>query len=160
MTDLTKHIATFAAGCFWGVEAEFRQQIGVLNTTVGYTGGTLATPTYNDVKTGDTGHAEAIQIEFNPNIISYEDLLNVFWNCHDASQLNRQGPDIGSQYRSAIFYHDETQRELAEQSKAEQSSSKLIATEITAATSFYPAEDYHQRYFEKNNISHCPIKFS
>tara|TARA_R110000868_G_scaffold380784_4_gene647029 strand:- start:22721 stop:23203 length:483 start_codon:yes stop_codon:yes gene_type:complete len=160
MTNTMKFIATFAAGCFWGIEAEFRQQLGVVNVTVGYTGGQTENPSYEQVCRGKTGHAEAVQIEFNPNLISYEDLLNVFWNCHDATQVNRQGPDIGTQYRSAIFYHNDEQHELAEATKTAHANytGHAIATELTEASKFYPAEDYHQRYFEKNNIKHCPLK--
>jgi peptide-methionine (S)-S-oxide reductase len=145
--------ATFAAGCFWGVEATFRRLSGVRATTVGYTGGTLDKPTYEQVCTGRTGHAEAVLVEFNPDAISYEELLAVFWNCHDPTTLDRQGPDIGSQYRSAIFFHTPAQETAARASKdALQRSGRLpreIVTEITPAAAFHRAEDYHQQYLEK-----------
>lgn len=152
-------IATFAAGCFWGVEAKFRQVPGVIDTRVGYTGGTTPDPHYKLVCTGTTGHAEAIEITFEPNVISYEQLLDVFWQIHDPTTLNRQGPDIGTQYRSAIFYHDETQREQAETSKKKANEScrfnHPIVTEITAASIFYAAEEYHQCYLEKKGLGSC-----
>lgn len=145
--------ATFAAGCFWGVEARFRKLDGVLDTQVGYTGGHTVNPDYKSVCRGDTGHAEAIEVEFDPAIISYPQLLDFFWQIHNPTTLNRQGPDIGSQYRSAVFYHDEQQRLAAEKLKSElnqgQYADRPIVTEITAAETFYPAEDYHQRYIEK-----------
>ncbi|MGC9307573.1 MAG: peptide-methionine (S)-S-oxide reductase MsrA [Thermoplasmatota archaeon] len=146
--------ATFAAGCFWGVEAAFRELDGVISTMVGYTGGTTLNPSYKEVCTGTTGHAEAVQLSYDPDVISYEELLDVFWDIHDPTQRDRQGPDVGSQYRSAIFYHDEEQRQAAEQSRRQlQQSGRLhgdIATEITQAEPFYPAEKYHQRYYEKH----------
>ena len=146
--------ATFGAGCFWHVEALFRQVKGVKSTTVGYLGGTLKDPTYEDVCSGQTGHAEVVQVEYDPNVVSYNDLLTVFWNNHDSTTLNRQGPDVGDQYRSAIFFHDVEQEKTAKISKEKlQSSDKFkgrkIVTEIVPASSFYKAEDYHQQYFEK-----------
>ena len=147
--------ATFAAGCFWGVEAVFEKTEGVEKTTVGYTGGKTANPTYGEVCTDKTGHAEAIEIIFNPEKITYEQLLETFWMIHDPTQKNRQGPDIGTQYRSAIFYHNEEQKKIAEQSKMqkEKDLGVKIQTEITAATEFYPAEEYHQKYLKKQESS-------
>ncbi|AKB84523.1 Peptide methionine sulfoxide reductase MsrA [Methanococcoides methylutens MM1] len=145
--------ATFAAGCFWGVEDNFSRVRGVVSTKVGYTGGSMENPGYYDVATGKTGHAESIEILFDPEIVSYEELLEVFWSIHDPTTLNKQGPDIGTQYRSAIFYHDENQKENALNSKKRQEESKQyinsIKTEIVPADIFYPAEEYHQKYFEK-----------
>jgi peptide-methionine (S)-S-oxide reductase len=153
--------ATFGAGCFWGVEAAFRQVNGVTATTVGYAGGTTENPTYSDVCSGRTGHAEVVEVEFDPAVVSYEELLKVFWENHDPTTLNRQGPDVGEQYRSAIFYHTPEQEQAARASKAalEQSGTyrRAIVTEITPAPTFYRAEDYHQQYFEKRGISHCHI---
>lgn len=153
--------ATFGAGCFWGVEAAYRQIPGVLSTAVGYLGGTLENPTYYDVCSGRTGHAEVVQVEFDPSRISYDDLLTVFWENHDPTTLNRQGPDVGTQYRSAIFYHDDEQKEAAIKSKEERDRSgryrRSIVTEITPATEFYMAEDYHQQYLEKRGLSSCHI---
>jgi peptide-methionine (S)-S-oxide reductase len=156
-----EHIATatFGAGCFWGVEATFRQVPGVVSTAVGYTGGQTANPSYEDVCTGRTGHAEAVEVVYDPARVSYEDLLTVFWNNHNPTTLNRQGPDIGTQYRSAIFYHTPEQESAAQASKeALEQSGKLrkqIVTEIVPAAPFYRAEEYHQQYFEKRGISHC-----
>ncbi|MBN1212580.1 MAG: peptide-methionine (S)-S-oxide reductase MsrA [candidate division Zixibacteria bacterium] len=151
--------ATFAAGCFWGVEATFQKVEGVLSTRVGYTGGTLAVPTYEDVCSGRTGHAEAIEITYDSSMVSYEELLDIFWKMHDPTTPNRQGPDIGSQYRSAVFYHDEQQKLAAEQSKEKLDKSgeykRPVVTEITEAGPFYPAEDYHQKYLEKRGRSSC-----
>jgi peptide-methionine (S)-S-oxide reductase len=154
--------ATFAAGCFWGVEATFRQLPGVLSTRVGYTGGRLENPTYKDVCTDTTGHAEAVEVEYDPAKISYDKLLNVFWENHDPTQLNRQGPDFGKQYRSAIFFHDAEQERAAKASKEalEKSRrfSKPIVTQIVPADNFYEAEDYHQQYLEKRGLATCHIK--
>lgn len=146
-------IATFAAGCFWGVEAAFRKLDGVTATQVGYTGGHTANPSYDAVCTGRTGHAEAVQVTYDPERIGYGDLLRTFWDVHDPTQVNRQGPDVGTQYRSAIFVHDAAQRRLAEESRAAEAASgryrRPIATEIVDADTFWPAEAYHQQYFEK-----------
>ena len=146
--------ATFAAGCFWGVEATFRRVAGVTDVTVGYTGGDTANPSYEQVCTGRTGHAEAVQVAYDPEQVSYADLLAVFWDSHDPTQLNRQGPDVGTQYRSAIFVHDAEQEAAARASleEAQARFSRPIVTEITAAGAFYPAEDYHQRYLEKRGM--------
>jgi peptide-methionine (S)-S-oxide reductase len=149
--------ATFGAGCFWGVESNFRQIPGVVDARAGYLGGTLENPTYEDVCTDRTGHAEVVQVTYDPRRVSYEQLLDAFWKMHDPTQLNRQGPDYGRQYRSAIFYHTPEQEAAAKRSKDEQDKSgrfrKPIVTEITSASKFYEAEDYHQRYFEKRGIA-------
>ncbi len=149
--------ATFASGCFWHVEDLFRKTKGVKSTKVGYTGGNLANPTYEEVCADKTGHAEAVEVEYDPNEISYEELLNLFWNNHDPTSLNRQGPDIGIQYRSSIFFHDESQKQTAQKSKEILDSSgkfsKKIVTEIIPAPEFYKAEDYHQKYFQKHGLS-------
>lgn len=154
--------ATFAAGCFWGVEVTFRQLPGVLSTRVGYTGGNFANPTYQDVCTDRTGHAEAVEVEFDPAKISYEKLLDVFWENHDPTQLNRQGPDVGTQYRSAIFFHSPEQAAIARASKEQLEKShrfsRPIATQILPATEFFQAEDYHQQYLEKRGLASCHIK--
>ncbi len=154
--------ATFAAGCFWGVEAAFRQVKGVTATTVGYTGGSFESPTYEDVCTGKTGHAEAVEVEFDSTQVSYEELLNVFWENHDPTTWNRQGPDIGAQYRSGIFYHTPEQRQAAQASKEKLQQSgrykKPIVTEVTPAATFYRAEEYHQQYLEKRGLAQCHIK--
>ena len=149
--------ATFAAGCFWGVEAVFERTDGVEKTTVGYTGGKTKNPTYEQVCTGKTGHAEAVQIIYNPKIITYEQLLKTFWMMHNPTQKNRQGPDIGTQYRSAIFYHNQEQKQIAEQSKKEKDLGVKIQTEITLAKEFYPAEEYHQKYLKKQDRTNCRI---
>jgi peptide-methionine (S)-S-oxide reductase len=153
--------AIFAAGCFWGVEEAFRQVKGVTSTTVGYTGGTATNPSYRDVCTGNTGHAEAVKVEFDPNQVSYDQLLSVFWQSHDPTTLNRQGPDVGTQYRSAIFFEDAAQEAAARNSKAALEKSGLfkrpIVTDIKPASDFYRAEDYHQQYFEKRGIKSCHI---
>ncbi|MFQ5849717.1 MAG: peptide-methionine (S)-S-oxide reductase MsrA [Candidatus Binatia bacterium] len=145
--------ATFGAGCFWGVEAAFRQVKGVLSTSVGYSGGLFKNPTYEDVCTDQTGHAEVVQIEYDPSKVSYDEFLKVFWEIHDPTTLNRQGLDIGTQYRSVIFFHNPEQKAAAEASKEKlQKSGRYenpIVTEITPALEFYQAEEYHQQYFEK-----------
>lgn len=154
--------AMFAAGCFWGVEATFRQIPGVTSTRVGYTGGEFKNPTYKDVCSDRTGHAEAVEVDYDPAQVSYQDLLNVFWENHDPTQLNRQGPDWGTQYRSAIFYHSPEQEQAARASKAEKEKSghydRPIVTQIVPATTFYEAEDYHQQYLEKRGLASCHIK--
>jgi peptide-methionine (S)-S-oxide reductase len=151
--------ATFAAGCFWGVEATFRETPGVLGTTVGYTGGHTQNPTYEQVCSHTTGHAEAVEVEFDPEKVGFEDLVRLFFGTHDPTQLNRQGPDIGDQYRSAIFFHDGDQEVAATKLKAEAQARwpRPIVTEITQASTFYPAEDYHQRYLEKRGMASCVI---
>ena len=152
-------VATFAAGCFWGVEYKFGQITGVLSTTVGYTGGLTENPTYEDVCSNATGHAEGVRVTFDPARVSYEDLVRKFFGFHDPTQLNRQGPDVGRQYRSAIFFHTDEQRETAEKVKAELDRSgafkKRIVTEIVAAGRFFKAEEYHQKYHQKNNLKAC-----
>lgn len=153
--------ATFGAGCFWGVEATFRATPGVTDATVGYAGGTTLNPTYEDVCSKQTGHAEVVQVEFDPAVVGYGQLLEVFWANHNPTTLNRQGPDVGTQYRSVIFYHSPEQRVAAEGAKAalDQSGrfSRPIMTQIEPAPQFYAAEDYHQRYLEKRGLSHCAI---
>lgn len=154
-------IATFGAGCFWGVEAAFMQIKGVTKTTVGYLGGTLKNPNYKDVCSGNTGHAEAVQIKYDPKQVAYTELLGLFWSIHNPTTLNKQGADIGTQYRSAIFYHSQEQKELAEKSKIELGNSgkylRPIVTEITPTSTFYQAENYHQEYLIKNGLSSCHI---
>ena len=151
--------ATFAAGCFWGVEEAFRRIPGVTATAVGYTGGHTPKPTYEDVCSDRTGHAEAVQIEFDPALVNYEHLLDVFWNNHNPTTKNRQGPDIGSQYRSAIFYHSPEQAAAAQASKEKLEKSgtfsRPIVTEIVPAAEFHRAEEYHQQYLAKRGASHC-----
>jgi peptide-methionine (S)-S-oxide reductase len=153
--------AVFAAGCFWGVEAAFRQAPGVTATAVGYTGGSTINPTYEEVCAGDTGHAEAVEVQFDPAKVTYEQLLDVFWNSHDPTTLNRQGPDVGSQYRSAIFFLSPGQQAAAIASKnsLEQSGKykRPVVTEITPAAEFHRAEEYHQQYFEKRAIAGCRV---
>ncbi len=151
----TENIATFAAGCFWGVEAMYRQLPGVIDAAAGYTGGRTANPTYEDVCTDKTGHAEALRVVFDPKRISYDELVDFFWKMHDPTQVNRQGPDVGTQYRSAIFYHTPEQQRIAiaSRERAQAQFSEPIATEIVAAPTFYPAEAYHQRYFERHEIA-------
>jgi peptide-methionine (S)-S-oxide reductase len=153
--------ATFAAGCFWGVEDAFRQVKGVTSTTVGYTGGHTKNPTYKEVCADRTGHAEAVEVEFNPAEASYRELLAVYFQSHDPTQLNRQGPDYGKQYRSAIFYHDAEQEAAARDAKAALEKAGVfkrpIVTEITPASEFYRAEEYHQQYFEKQGIRACHL---
>ncbi len=154
--------ATFAAGCFWGVEAAFRQLPGVISTRVGYIGGQTPNPTYQEVCTDRTGHAEAVEVEYDPSKISYEQLLNVFWENHDPTTLNRQGPDRGTQYRSAIFFHTPEQETQAKDSKEAWDKSgrfrNKIVTQIVPAPAFYQAEDYHQQYLEKRGLATCHIK--
>lgn len=145
--------ATFGAGCFWGIEAAYRKVAGVTDVKVGYAGGTKDEPTYQEVCSGQTGHAEVVEVDFNPDQVSYDELLDLFWQIHDPTQVNRQGPDVGTQYRSAIYFHDDDQQAaaLASKQSLEQSGrfGRPIATEITAASTFWMGEDYHQRYFEK-----------
>ncbi|HZU42799.1 MAG TPA: peptide-methionine (S)-S-oxide reductase MsrA [Terriglobales bacterium] len=153
--------ATFGAGCFWGVEVAFRQIPGVVDAVVGYSGGTMENPTYRDVCTDRTGHAEVVQVTYDPAKVSYDQLLDAFWKLHDPTQVNRQGPDVGKQYRSAIFFHTPEQEAAAKASKEKLAKSgkfsRPIATEITGAGKFFPAEDYHQRYLEKRGIASCHI---
>jgi peptide-methionine (S)-S-oxide reductase len=153
--------ATFGAGCFWGVEAAFRRVPGVTATAAGYMGGHTESPSYQDICSDATGHAEVVQVEFDPARVSYEQLLEVFWTCHDPTQVNRQGPDFGSQYRSAVFVHDEAQRAAALQSRAALEASgrhrRPIATAIEEARSFWRAEDYHQQYLEKRGLAQCHL---
>lgn len=151
--------ASFAAGCFWGVEEAFRCLNGVVSTSVGYMGGEFVNPTYQDLCTGRTGHAETVEVIYDPSIISYNQLLEVFWNIHDPTTLNRQGPDVGSQYRSVIFYHNEEQKRLALSSREElQETDRYrqdIVTQIVPASKFYKAEDYHQQYLAKTGKRSC-----
>lgn len=151
--------ATFAAGCFWGVEAAFRKIPGVLDAPVGYTGGTRDHPAYREVCTGRTGHAEAVEVTYDPDKVTYEQLLRAFWEMHDPTTLNRQGPDIGTQYRSAVFFHTPEQETAARQMKEKLNKENLfgrpVVTEITPASNFWRAEEYHQRYFEKNGGGYC-----
>jgi peptide-methionine (S)-S-oxide reductase len=153
--------ATFGAGCFWGVEAVFRETKGVKETAAGYAGGTTENPTYEDVCSHQTGHAEVVEVQFDPGEVSYQQLLDVFWRNHDPTTRNRQGPDIGSQYRSVIFYHSPEQKAAAEASKAELEKSgrfrRPIVTEIEPAPTFYRAEEYHQQYLAKHGRTHCAI---
>lgn len=153
--------ATFGAGCFWGVEATFRNIDGVLATEVGYSGGTTEDPTYTDVCADRTGHAEVVSVDYDPEQISYEKLLDVFWDSHDPTTRNQQGPDIGTQYRSVVFTHNEQQEKAARASKERLESSgryaNLIVTEIVPAATFYRAEEYHQRYLEKQGLATCSI---
>ena len=157
--DSNLQLATFGAGCFWGVEETFRVLPGVTKTAVGYMGGEMENPTYEAVCTDRTGHAEVVLVEFDPAVISYEELLKTFWENHDPTQINRQGPDVGTQYRSVIFYHTDKQKREAEESKRElQDSGKFnqpVATAIVVATTFYPAEDYHQQYLMKRGLNVC-----
>lgn len=153
--------ATFGAGCFWGVEEAYRNVRGVTSTAVGYLGGTMENPTYKDVCSGRTGHAEVVQIEFDSSIVSYRELLEIFWNSHDPTTPDRQGHDIGSQYRSAIFFHNADQQAAAIAAKEEVDRSGRFAapvvTEITAASTFFRAEEYHQRYLEKRGLGSCQV---
>jgi peptide-methionine (S)-S-oxide reductase len=158
---MSTQLATFGAGCFWGVEARFRQVPGVVGTAVGYMGGTLERPTYEAVCTDRTGHAEVVQVEYDPARVSYEQLLDVFWDNHDPTTLNRQGPDVGTQYRSAIFFHTPEQQAAALASKeARQASGRYprpIVTEVVPACTFWRAEEYHQQYLEKRGLAHCHL---
>lgn len=151
--------ATLAAGCFWGVEAAFRNVEGVIDAQCGYTGGTLSNPTYREVCTGRTGHAEAVEVTFDPARVSFNQLLDAFWKMHDPTTLNRQGPDHGTQYRSAIFFHSPEQESAARASKEKSRPqfSRAIVTEITPASTFFRAEEYHQRYFEKQGVASCHL---
>jgi len=159
MNETKRSEAVFAAGCFWGVEQTFRRIDGVLETEVGFTGGSVANPSYQQVCNTDTGHAEAVRVVFDPSTVSYQQLLEAFWACHNPTTPNRQGPDVGSQYRSAIFFLDDAQRELAEASRKKLADSgrfsNEIVTEITRAGEFHRAEEYHQQYFEKRGGGHC-----
>jgi peptide-methionine (S)-S-oxide reductase len=152
-------LATFGAGCFWGVEDIFRNTPGVVNTAVGYMGGSLANPTYENVCSDSTGHAEVVQVQYDPSVVTYDQLLEVFWRCHNPTLVNRQGPDVGTQYRSAIFVQGEAERQAAEASKARLDASgkhaKPIATSIEVGQVFWKAEDYHQQYLEKRGLSNC-----
>jgi peptide-methionine (S)-S-oxide reductase len=156
---MTTEIATFGAGCFWGVEAAFNRVPGVIESVSGYSGGHTENPTYKDVCTDETGHAEVVQVTFDPAKVSFDKLLEVFWTMHDPTQVNRQGPDFGSQYRTAVFFHSPEQEATAKKIKAELNASgkfkKPIATEITAAGVFYRAEEYHQKYLEKRGATSC-----
>jgi len=158
--------ATFAAGCFWGVEELFNHVKGVESTQVGYIGGEFDNPTYNDVCSGKTGHAEAIQLEYDPSQVSYEELLMIFWNNHNPTTINQQGPDIGEQYRSGIFFHNQEQESVANKVKeklqdtAIKKFGKKIVTQIVPAKRFFRAEEYHQKYMEKNNLAHCSSKLN
>lgn len=153
--------ATFGAGCFWGVEATFREIPGVTGAAVGYEGGHKINPTYEDVCTDRTGHAEVVEVEYDPGKVNYETLLDVFWKTHDPTQVNRQGPDVGTQYRSAVFFHTPEQEQIAKAAKAELEKSgkfrRPIATRIEPAQTFYRAEDYHQQYLDKRGLRHCHI---
>ena len=151
--------ATFGAGCFWGVEVAFRNVPGVVDTAVGYEGGTLPNPTYEDVCSKKTGHAEVVQVEYDPDEVSYEQLLDTFWEEHDPTQLNRQGPDFGSQYRSVVFFHSPEQQEQALASKAriQAQNGEAVVTEIVPASDFWRAEEYHQQYLVKRGVATCRI---
>ena len=154
-------IATFGAGCFWGVEAAFQRVPGVMGTAVGYSGGHTENPTYRDVCTDETGHAEVVQVTFDPAQVSYQQLLNVFWQIHDPTQVNRQGPDFGTQYRTAIFFHTPEQERVALAAKKTMEAAgqlrRPIVTEIVPASTFWRAEEYHQKYLEKRGLTHCHI---
>lgn len=158
---MTTEKATFGAGCFWGVEEAFRNLKGVISTTVGYAGGSKENPSYQDVCNDDTGHAEVVEVEFDPAQIGYDQLLNVFWSNHNPTTRDRQGPDVGTQYRSVIFYHSPGQRVAAEASKETLDKSgrfnRPIVTQIEPAPKFWPAEEYHQQYLAKRGQSHCAI---
>ena len=152
-------IATFGAGCFWGVEAAFQRVLGVIDTAVGYSGGEMSNPTYKDVCTDETGHAEVVQVTFDPTKVTYEQLLEAFWQAHDPTQVNRQGPDFGAQYRTAIFFHSPEQEAAAKKSRAALDASGRfkwpITTEITPASTFWRAEEYHQKYLQKRGVASC-----
>jgi peptide-methionine (S)-S-oxide reductase len=156
---VNRQTAIFAAGCFWGVEADFRDIPGVLDAEAGYTGGITENPSYREVCTGRTEHAEAVRVTFDADAVSYDTLVDAFWDLHDPTQLNRQGPDVGTQYRSAVFYTDDAQRDTAQASKARAQTrfSRPIVTQILPATPFFRAEDYHQRYLEKQGLRTCRI---
>lgn len=157
----TMQKAAFGAGCFWGIEDVFRKINGVVSTQVGYMGGSLKNPTYHDVCTGRTGHAEVVEVTYDASQVSYDDLLSVFWRVHDPTQLNRQGPDIGTNYRSVIFYYTEEQKEVAEKSKMNLSKSgryrRPIVTEIVPSSTFWRAEEYHQQYYAKGSGGSCRL---
>lgn len=159
--EQARETAVFGAGCFWGVEAAYRQVQGVVATRVGYSGGATENPTYKQVCSGRTGHAEVVEVTYDPARVSYEELLDVFWANHDPTQRNRQGPDVGTQYRSAIFVRDDAQAKAATASRDALTASgrytRPIATEITPASAFYPAEDYHQQYLEKRGLATCRL---
>lgn len=159
--EIKTELATFGAGCFWGVEQTFRETPGVVATAVGYEGGKTLNPTYKDVCSHSTGHAEVVRVEFDPNVVTFDQLLHVFWTNHDPTQVNRQGPDFGDQYRTVIFYHSPEQQAQAEASKAALEASKVfkkpIATQIVPTETFYIAEDYHQQYLEKRGQRSCHI---
>lgn len=158
---MEKEVATFAAGCFWGVEETFRRTPGVLNTAVGYTGGSTPDPDYRAVCNGDTGHAEAVQVEFDPSQVSFAQLLEIFWENHDPTTLNRQGPDVGTQYRSAVYWHGDAQKAEAAASRERRQASgkhrRPIVTEIAPASPFFRAEEYHQRYLAKRGMPGCHL---
>lgn len=158
---MTTELATFGAGCFWGPEVTFGKVPGVTRTAVGYMGGTLDDPSYRQICAGNTGHVEVVQVEYDPEDVSYEHLLDVFWNCHDPTQVNRQGPDIGLQYRSVIFCHSDEQTAAAEASKyaigSRAASDRPVATAIEPAATFWRAEDYHQKYLEKRGLAFCHV---
>lgn len=157
--DTAQQTATFGAGCFWGVEAAFRRLAGVKSTRVGYAGGAKRNPSYKDVCTDTTGHAEVVEVTFDPSVISYHDLLNVFWENHDPTTKDRQGPDVGTQYRSVIFFHSPEQEAEAKASRdeAQKNVKRPIVTQIVPAETFWPAEDYHQQYLEKRGLAHCHL---
>lgn len=158
---MSQQTANFAAGCFWGVEARFREQQGVVDAVSGYMGGHAENPTYKDVCGGETGHAETVQVTFDDEQVSFQELLDLFFDMHNPTTRNRQGPDVGNQYRSAVFWQDEAQRDAAQQKVAEVNESgkwpSPVVTEVSYAETFWPAEEYHQRYFEKNGTGYCKI---
>jgi len=158
---MSQQTGSFAAGCFWGVEARFREVEGVVDAVSGYMGGAIENPTYKQVCGGQTGHAEAVQVTFDDETVSFEELLGVFFDMHNPTTLNRQGPDFGSQYRSAVFFHDDEQQSAARQKITEIDRSgkwpSPVVTEVAPAQTFWRAEEYHQRYFEKNGASHCKV---